>query len=66
MNNSGSQGISILNYDSENDALTYLKVLVLLHADDTVIFSDSETGLQTALNNFDYYQISNITLKISQ
>ena len=52
MDNSGSQGISILNHDFENYVLTYLNIIVLLYADDSVIFKDSETVLQTALHNF--------------
>ena len=30
----------------------YLKLIILLYADDTVLFRDSETGQQYALNNF--------------
>ena len=33
----------------------YLKLITLLYADDTVIFSDSEDGLQYALNTFNEY-----------
>ena len=33
----------------------YLKLIILLYADDTVIFSDSEDGLQYALNTFNEY-----------
>lgn len=33
----------------------YLKLIILLYADDTVIFSDSENGLQHALNMFSEY-----------
>ena len=33
----------------------YLKLIILLYADDIVIFSDSEDGLQYALNTFNEY-----------
>ena len=33
----------------------YLKLIILLYADDTVIFSDSEDSLQYALNTFNEY-----------
>ena len=33
----------------------YLKLIILLYTDDTVIFSDSEGGLQYALNTFNEY-----------
>ncbi|MCG7879466.1 MAG: reverse transcriptase family protein [Candidatus Thiodiazotropha endolucinida] len=37
------------------DTLIYLKLLILLYADDTVIFSDRKHELQTALNAFKTY-----------
>ena len=42
------------NYQLE-EITRYLKLIILLYADDTVLFSDSETGLQYALNNFAGY-----------
>jgi hypothetical protein len=33
----------------------YLKLYILLYADDTIIFSDNENDLQVALNLFDTY-----------
>lgn len=38
-----------------DDAYIYLKLLVLLYADDTVIFSDDKDNLQHALNVFEDY-----------
>ena len=35
--------------------LTYLKILVLLFADDTVIFATNKDDLQVALNVFEHY-----------
>ena len=42
----------------------YLKLFILLYADDTVIFSDSEKDLQVALNKFETY-CSNWKLNIN-
>ena len=42
------------NYQVD-DISMYLKLIILLYADDTVIFSDSETGLKHALNNITEY-----------
>lgn len=39
----------------EQDAYVYLKVFLLLYADDTVIMSETEDGLQHALNVFHEY-----------
>ena len=44
----------ILNY-TEDDAHIYLKLLLLLYADDTIIFSDGIDSLQHALNVFEEY-----------
>lgn len=35
--------------------MNFLKLLILLYADDTIIFSESNTELQTCLNRFDAY-----------
>ena len=46
MNNSALQGISLTEHNSQNDTIVYLKLLLLLYADDTVIFADTYQGLQ--------------------
>ena len=52
--NNYENGISIPNY--ENDTIRdFLKIFILLYADDTVILSDSEVGLQNALNIYAEY-----------
>jgi hypothetical protein len=38
-----------------NGSHTFIKLFVLLYADDTVIFSDNDTDLQNALDNFKEY-----------
>ena len=53
LNNDNVSGITC---DVNNDEMIiFLKVLILLYADDTVIFSDNESGLQHALNVFEKY-----------
>ena len=48
-----AQGININVYT--NDTFVYFKLLILLYADDTVIFSDNIESLQHALNVFEDY-----------
>ena len=51
-----SDNVSGITRDVNNDEMiTFLKVLILLYADDTVIFSDNESGFQYALNVFEKY-----------
>ena len=42
------------NY-KKDDITMYLKLIILLYADDTVLFSDSKAGLQFALNTLADY-----------
>ena len=49
----GCKGISV-QY-SDDDIFTYFKILVLLYADDTVLFAETETVLQNNLNIFKAY-----------
>ena len=54
LNNDNVSGITC---DVNNDGMIiFLKALILLYADDTVIFSDNESGLQHALNIFEKYR----------
>lgn len=39
----------------EHELCIYIKLLVLLHADDTVILAESGDDLQNALNEFESY-----------
>ena len=50
---SGSEGIN-LEFNHE-DILCYLKLLILLYADDTVIFSNDQGDFQECLNAFNEY-----------
>ena len=50
---SGSEGIN-LEFNHEN-ILCYLKLLILLYADDTVIFSNDQGDFQECLNAFNEY-----------
>jgi len=47
-----NKGISVGNY---TDIDVYVKLLVLMYADDTVLLSDSAAGLQKALNSLEQY-----------
>ena len=53
MNSSGLNGVRLTEYNRRNDLIAYLKLLLLLYADDTVIFFDSDQGLQKALGNLE-------------
>ena len=51
----------------ENDAIVYLKLLLLLYADDTAIFSDSHQGLQKVLENLEVYcKIWKLTVNVDK
>ena len=67
--------MSGLNVDCLNDVdrlcqenlSMYLKVFLLLYADDTVIFSKTAKGLQNALNMFEKYcELWKLTVNISK
>ena len=46
------QGMQSISSDLENELTVYLKIFLLLYADDTVLLSESSTDLQNMLNNF--------------
>ena len=49
------------------DIVMYLKILILLYADDTVLFSTSETDLQHSLDMFELYcKEWNLTVNVSK
>ena len=51
-----SKNVSSIGLDVNTDEIhIFLKLLVLLYADDTIIFSDDRDQLQDALNVFDDY-----------
>ena len=51
----GAQGIFCSSHDKDETIVTFLKMFVLLYADDTVILSDSAESLQNALNIYAQY-----------
>ena len=55
LNSSGLHGVCLTEHYKRNDAIVYLKLLLLLYAGDTVIFSDSKQGLQKVLENLEVY-----------
>ena len=51
-----NKNVTVVTYDfAMQEIYIYLKLITLLYADDTVIFSDSEDGLRYALNTFNEY-----------
>lgn len=51
-----NDNVTGITCDENNDEMIiFLKILILLYADDTVIFSDNESDLQHALNVFEKY-----------
>ena len=67
MNNSALQGISLTEHNSQNDTIVYLKLLLLLYADDTVIFADTYQGLQKGLENLEVYcKIWRLTVNVEK
>ena len=51
-----SKGLNGLTCEfNNNDIYIYLKLMLLVYADDTVLFSDSENDMQCALNAFKEY-----------
>ena len=63
-----SKSVSGIELDyTEDDTYIYLKLLLLLYADDTIIFSDGIESLQHALNVFeDYCTKWKLTVNISK
>jgi hypothetical protein len=54
------EGLNIKKIDSicrdiENELIVYLKILILLYADDTILLSESRDDLQIMLNEFSTY-----------
>ena len=45
-------GVSYITNEMENELNLYIKILVILYADDTVLLAESKTELQTYLNIF--------------
>ena len=54
-NNYPNVGIECFSSKFDDAVHLYVKIFILLYADDTVILSDSSEGLQTALNLYSQY-----------
>ena len=52
---SGAVGLSTLSVKMEHELNIYLRLLVLLYADDTILMAESATELQKQLNIFHNY-----------
>ena len=62
MNSSGLHGVSSTEHNFK-----YLKLLLLLYANGTVIFSDNHQGLQKALENLEVYcKIWKLTVNVDK
>ena len=67
MNSSGLHGVRLTEHNNRNDSIVYLKLLLLLYANGTVIFSDSQQGLQKALENLEVYcKIWKLTVNVDK
>ena len=49
------QGLNELSCDVENELETFMKLHVLLYADDTIVLAESANEIQLALNNLNEY-----------
>ena len=58
-----NDGIECSSSNLDNAAYIYLKLFILLYADDTVIMSESSNGLQSALNVYKDYWVNNGNLQ---
>ena len=52
LNSNGVKGISCISDDLENDFNVYIKLFILLYADDTILFSENKEDLQLQLDTF--------------
>ena len=50
-----SLGLNCIIDEIENELDIYIKMLVILYADDTVLFADSAVEMQIQLDNFSEY-----------
>ena len=50
-----SQGIDCNKHDSDDTVIGFVKLFILLYADDTAIVSESAADLQNALNIYETY-----------
>ena len=49
------KGIDSINGHIENELMVYLKTLIYLYPDDTILLSESSDDLQMMLNEFSIY-----------
>lgn len=52
-NNSNAQGIILQNEGNVNQMYNFLKIFILLYADDTVIMAETAEDLQEALKTYE-------------
>ena len=62
-----SKGLDSIAKDIEDELDIFLRLFILLYADDMVLFSDSAEDLQVQLNNFsEYCDIWRLKVNISK
>ena len=49
------KGVESISYDAENELMIFVKILLFLYADDTILLSESSEDLQRMLNTFGQY-----------
>ncbi len=55
MTDNGINGVTTISHDLDNELGLYLKLLILLYADNTVLISETAADLQHSLNKFQEY-----------
>ena len=54
LDNEGCKGVEISGF-SENNVVLFMKLFILLYADDTVLLSENPQDLQASINKFHNY-----------
>lgn len=61
------KGLESIERDIENELMMYVKILLLLYADDSILLSESGADLQLMLNNFsDYCEIWKLKINVGK
>ena len=67
MNMNNVHGLDSISADLETDFNLYIKIFILLYADDTILFSESKEDLQLQLDIFhEYYSIWKLKVNINK
>lgn len=55
LENANAKGLKSIDTDIENELSVYLRLFLLLYADDTILLAESREDLQLLLNTFSEY-----------